>query len=578
MLAVALVVSACATGPDPAGWDDAAVLAVHVTADGTAWLGAGDGSLLRVRSGTAERIAPPPGPWGPVHGIADTDRGVIVAAGRRVVQRVGGRWEDVHTAPEGTEATAVAGTGGGVVVGLTDRWTGSGSVLVPGAGEITLHDRVPLIESASAVRAVAVTPEGTWVATTGAGVVLHAGEEWRLSAMVTGALRDDHVFALAPDPSGGAWVATQAGVVHVTPGAAEHHEPVALPRAVAAGPDAVWAGGHSGGVACLDRATGLWTEIVPPGGSTVTVMAAAEGGAWAGTADGSVLRLSAQGVVERREAGGSVTALAAGGPGEVWAGTPGGRAVLISPSGNVEFSVVPMVGEERHAAIAAALDADLVAIPAGPFPMGSDRGRDDEAPVHTVTLPAFSVMRHEVTNAQYGRYVDAAGTPPPAPWPAGRVPSGEARFPVTGVRAEEAAAFCEWAGMRLPTEAEWERSARGTDGREYPWGGEWDPARANTAAGGPGHPVAVGSYPTGAGPEGLLDSAGNAAEWVADYYDAGYYAEAPDHDPRGPEAVVNRVRRGGSWASALDEARVAHRASSHGSSPDLRAGFRCAAG
>ena len=189
-------------------------------------------------------------------------------------------------------------------------------------------------------------------------------------------------------------------------------------------------------------------------------------------------------------------------------------------------------------------------------------------PPHTVYLDAFEIDVHEVTNAQYGMYVNALNRPPPAFF---RDPSlNPPEYPVVGVSWEEAVAFCTWAGKRLPTEAEWEKAARGVDGHDYPWGNGWDPAKLrssdgvsgrdlenfdawsgwigeiNAASSTPG-PTAVGSHPEGASPYGAMDMAGNVWEWVADWFDPGYYQVSPERDPKGPETGRRRVLRGGGW-------------------------------
>jgi iron(II)-dependent oxidoreductase len=183
---------------------------------------------------------------------------------------------------------------------------------------------------------------------------------------------------------------------------------------------------------------------------------------------------------------------------------------------------------------------------------------------------------YETANRQYLEFARANGLPFAASWAGGSYERGHADFPAAGLRHEEAAAYCAWAGGRLPTEAEWEKAARGTDGRTWPWGNDWLDGRANTAEFDAPGPVTVGSFPEGVSPYGVADMAGNLEEWVADYYQADYYRVAPDHNPTGPTIVVNRVRRGGSWAGDAGQARASYRTSSHGSSPDFRAGFRCA--
>lgn len=475
-----------------------------------------------------------------------------------------------HGTIPATEAPLLAG-------GVGPR-TGWGFVIDREGRMVTLHEVVPVVPSASGVTEILAEPDGTWIATIAAGVVWTDGSQWRLHALHTGRLRDDHVFDVAADPNGGIWVATQEGITRIA-GDTHTHVPVeATPdrriRAVAATGETVWAGTHGGAVARLDRASGTWQTVLASG-APVTALAADDGGAWVGTAGDGVLHLAPDGTVIRRDSRPRDVAALATEPGlGAWAGAADGSVLHLREVPAARYEIVPASGPDP-ADLAVSLDADVVSIPPGAFLMGSDDRLPDEAPQRTVSLSGFRIHRHEVTNVQYDRYVRATGAPPPAAWPGGAVPPGESLHPVVGVRAEEAAAYCEWLAMRLPTEAEWERAARGGDGRAWPWGAAWDPDLANTADGGPGWTTPVGSYPSGASPTGVLDVAGNAAEWVSDYYDADSYRTAPDTDPSGPGAVTNRVRRGGSWASPADEARTARRTSSHGAAPDLRAGFRC---
>ena len=212
---------------------------------------------------------------------------------------------------------------------------------------------------------------------------------------------------------------------------------------------------------------------------------------------------------------------------------------------------------------------DRVAIPAGPFTAGSTRGDEDERPVRKVTVKAFAIDRTEVTRGDYAVCVAAGHCKATAEKTAADAP--EAKLPVTGVDWNDAQAYCKFAGGRLPSEVEWEKAARGTDGREYPWGNDIDCAHANwgsfegegpCAGKNPGHPVAVGQYPTGVSPYGLLDMGGNVWEWVADKY---------DEDPG------RRVVRGGSCCTFFVGPRAPNR---NAWAPDHRdgdLGFRCAA-
>lgn len=217
----------------------------------------------------------------------------------------------------------------------------------------------------------------------------------------------------------------------------------------------------------------------------------------------------------------------------------------------------------------------MVNVPGGWFLMGQNEGRPANQPQRSVYLDAYAIDCTEVTNAAFGEFVEETGYKAIG-WD---LPFAETHReePVTGVLWKDAEAYCRWVGKRLPTEAEWEKAARGAAGLRYPWGEEWDAKKANTAESGRGGVVPVGSYPAGASPYGVLDMAGNAAEWVADYFDFEYYQYAPDRNPQGPEQILDRGIRGGSWQSPAEQTQTFFRDSSHSVRPNRRVGFRCAA-
>jgi sulfatase modifying factor 1 len=217
---------------------------------------------------------------------------------------------------------------------------------------------------------------------------------------------------------------------------------------------------------------------------------------------------------------------------------------------------------------------EMALVPAGWFLMGEEDGPESSRPQREVYLDAFMIDRIEVTNNDFREYVQETGARPKV-W---EDPSavGAEMEPIAGVLWLEADAYCRWAGKRLPTEAEWEKAARGTDGRVYPWGDEWDPSRVNTMESELGRIMPVGSFPSGVSPFGVLDMAGNVQEWVSDYFDPDYYSYAPDRNPRGPDKVLDHGLRGGSWRSPQKFTMTFYRNSSHAVSVNLRVGFRCA--
>lgn len=209
-----------------------------------------------------------------------------------------------------------------------------------------------------------------------------------------------------------------------------------------------------------------------------------------------------------------------------------------------------------------------------------------EAVAHEVWLPAFAIDRTEVTVAAYGRCVRAGRCAAPLDR-IGNPQSGAPALPVTGVSWDDAQRYCRFAGGRLPSEAEWERAARGRDGRTYPWGWVLDGRRFNHGAVAPechddddGFALVapVGSFPDGASPEGVLDLAGNALEWVADRAaeDRAGYPFARAVDPRGPPVGTERVVRGGSFALPMFLSRATARLRRPAGTRERDLGFRCA--
>jgi len=190
----------------------------------------------------------------------------------------------------------------------------------------------------------------------------------------------------------------------------------------------------------------------------------------------------------------------------------------------------------------------MVLIPAGEFLMGTDERLPDEGPAHKVTLPAYYIDKYEVTNLQYRKFNEATRRRSPAHWRNRTYPRGKADHPVTNVSWYDARDYCQWAGKRLPSEAEWEKAARGSDGRTYPWGNEFDIARANTplrwsAIGREGDTTPVGAFEGGVSPYGVYDMSGNVWEWTASWY-----LPYPGNT-RASESYGKRYRvlKGGSW-------------------------------
>jgi formylglycine-generating enzyme required for sulfatase activity len=232
-------------------------------------------------------------------------------------------------------------------------------------------------------------------------------------------------------------------------------------------------------------------------------------------------------------------------------------------------------------------DIEEVFVPTGPFAMGCAHdlfvwGCDsDTVPVHQVYIDAFYIDKFEVTNAQYAACVAAGVCSPPLET------SSDSRehyydnptynsFPVIHVDWYRANTYCRWLGKRLPTEAEWEKAARGTELYKYPWGNALANCDWTNMLGCVRDTVAVGSYPHNASPYGALDMAGNVSEWISDFYDKHYYKSSPYYNPQGPDEGREHLVRGGSWENdtggvttyiRLDESEIYHRE---------RIGFRCA--
>ncbi len=242
--------------------------------------------------------------------------------------------------------------------------------------------------------------------------------------------------------------------------------------------------------------------------------------------------------------------------------------------------------------------AEMVMVPAGEFLMGSDKKTDrlayrSEIPQHRVYLDAFEIGKYEVTALEYLKFVLATNRSPQLDWryDGGNFQESMAHHPIMHVTWYDADAYCKWADQRLPTEAEWEKAARGSDGRLFPWGQEYaGPTRANFGRTGLSGPVrdrperlllyppiiSVDKYENALSPYGLYQTIGNVAEWVADWYNPDYYKTAHDRNPQGPETGTQKAFRGGGWMDSTTTMRVAMR---NGTDPNTKInwlGFRCA--
>lgn len=226
----------------------------------------------------------------------------------------------------------------------------------------------------------------------------------------------------------------------------------------------------------------------------------------------------------------------------------------------------------------------MVLIPAGEFVMGKDGAPPElgESPAHRVYLDAFYIDKYEVTNAQYQRFMEATGTPAPDFWTDPMM--NEPDQPVVGVTWHQAKAYCEWVGKRLPTEAEWEKAARGTDERIYPWGNHFDWEYGNFSDDHleDGHldgfmgSAPVGHFPTDVSPYGVYDMGGNALEWVADWEDVGYYLISPKVNPKGPATGTHKILRGGAMDIGPEYSRTVYRNRLMPNLTNMAFGFRCA--
>ncbi len=239
-------------------------------------------------------------------------------------------------------------------------------------------------------------------------------------------------------------------------------------------------------------------------------------------------------------------------------------------------------------------NSPMVLVPAGEFFRGrnaraSSPEKRDYFPGRPVYLDSFKIDKFEVTNAAYGRFVRSTGRPAPSvqnaarnitswsrfAWSGNKVPPGAGDIPVTLVAWFDAEAYCAWTGKRLPTEAEWEKAARGTDRRIFPWGDLAAPGSSNFGKRQKG-PLPAGNFPLDKSPYGAVDMAGNVAEWTSDYYQVTYYARSPSRNPKGPRRGSLRVVRGGFWRSPKKEISTFHRWKGAPSKAHAGVGFRCA--
>jgi formylglycine-generating enzyme required for sulfatase activity len=222
--------------------------------------------------------------------------------------------------------------------------------------------------------------------------------------------------------------------------------------------------------------------------------------------------------------------------------------------------------------------APMVLIPAGEFTMGSDKGDDDEQPIHKVFIDSFYIDKFEVTNGRFAKFVEAIQSEPPWGFADKETPVVRPDQPVRWVNWMDAIGYCLWSGKRLPTEAEWEKAARGPDARLYPWGND-PPTPAHAVFGlkeGSDTVSAIGNRDKGKSPYGVHDLAGNLYEWTTDWYDEEFYSKNPAINPKGPLEGTAKVQRGGSYINGAYRLRSSFRTKGNPTEHDPNVGFRCA--
>ena len=235
--------------------------------------------------------------------------------------------------------------------------------------------------------------------------------------------------------------------------------------------------------------------------------------------------------------------------------------------------------EERRMSLLPEANArKMTLIEAGPFTMGSAQEDcpDNQRPSHTIHLSAFYMDPYPITNQDYRDFVNCEGYKAPIHWQGGQFPTGTSRHPVVNVSWQDAMAYAKWQGARLPTEAEWEKAARGKDERLYPWGSRFvDGERCNNGNV-VGTTLPVDEFPLGRSPYGIWDMSGNVSEWCYDYYEETFYQYSPSTNPKGPDGGQERVIRGGFFGDNRPGVRTTHRAGAQEGQTRDTVGFRIA--
>lgn len=247
------------------------------------------------------------------------------------------------------------------------------------------------------------------------------------------------------------------------------------------------------------------------------------------------------------------------------------EVVVSTPTVKTKPKIKEMIGKDG---------IPMMYVSSGMFTMGSSAvdAKINEKPAHEIFLKAFYIDKYEVTNAQYNKFVEATNRHRPLYCNTNTY--CDDNLPVVGVSWNDARAYAAWAGERLPTEAEWEKAARGTDMRVFPWGNEWFvnekyPANCKSEKDGYRYTAPVNSFEDGQSPYDCYNMAGNVWEWCNDWYGASYYRESSNENPKGPMKGVFRVIRGGSWFNPYSSCRVTERSSYRQDSATTWIGFRC---